>query len=176
MMNCTHLEQSAIAFLDGKLAPAARRSVEEHLAGCASCRERVQGFASVMGLLGDWHDIQPSPFFQTRLAARLQEEPVYRSWWQTLWRDDLERPFRPAARPVFAVALAVVMIVATVLLQYSPAPLDSEQSGATPGVTLASAAADDLPLYQELPLLEDYEVLRNFEVLQVLSNTNPAAQ
>ena len=176
MMNCKHLEQDAIAFLDGKLAPTARRAVEEHLAGCASCRERIQGFSSVMGLLGDWHDIQPSPFFQTRLAARLQEEPVSQSWWQTLWQDEVEPPLRPAARPVFAVALGVVMIVATVVLQYSPAPLDSEQSGATPGVTLASASADDLPLYQDLPLLEDYEVLRNFEVLQVLSNTNPVVQ
>ena len=173
MMNCKHLEQNAIAFLDGKLAPTVRRAVEEHLAGCASCRERVQGFSSVMGLLGDWQGIHPSPFFHTRLAARLHAEPAAQSWWQALWE---ERPARPAARPVFAVALAVVMVVATVVLQYSPAPLDSEQSGATPGVTLASASADDLPLYQDLPLLEDYEVLRNFEVLQVLSNTNPVVQ
>ena len=77
---------------------------------------------------------------------------------------------------MFAVALAVVMVVAAVVLQYSPAPLDSVPPAATPGLTLASASADDLPLYQELPLLEDYEVLRNFEVLQVLSNTNSVAQ
>jgi len=133
-----------------------------------------------MGLLGEWNAIQPSPFFQTRLAARLQEEPVsrswYQSWWQSLWQEDLARPLRPSHGPVFAVALAVVMVVATVVLQYSPAPLNSQQPSATPGVTLASASADDLPLYQDLPLLEDYEVLRNFEVLQVLSNTNPVAQ
>lgn len=176
-MNCRELEQHAIAFLDGHLAPSERRTVEAHLAACASCRERAQGFSSVMGLLGEWPAIQPSPFFQTRLAARLKAEPVAESWWQTLW---LDRPSRPAAGPVFAVALAVVMIVATVVLQYSPAPLDPEQpaaqSGATSGVTLASASADDLPLYQELPLLEDYEVLRNFEVLQVLNNTNAVAQ
>jgi len=176
MMNCTDLEQNAIAFLDGKLAPSDRRSVEEHLAACASCRERVQGFSSVMGLLAEWPVIQPSPFFQTRLAVRLQEEPVSRGWWQSLWQEEMDGPPRPALQPVFAVALAVVMVVATVVLQYSPAPPDPEQSGATPGVTLASAAADDLPLYQELPLLEDYEVLRNFEVLQVLTATNPAAQ
>jgi anti-sigma factor RsiW len=172
MMNCKHHEQNAIPLLDGKLAPPARRAVEEHLAACASCRERIQGFSSVLGLLGDWHASQPYPFFLTRLAARLKEEPVTQGWWQTLWQDDVVRPFRPAGRPVFAFALAVVMVVATVVLQYSPAPLDSEQ----PGVTLASASADDLPLYQELPLLEDYEVLRNFEVLQVLGNTNQAVQ
>ena len=176
MMNCRDLELNAIAFLDGKLAPSERRAVEEHLAACPSCRERVQGFSSVMGLLGEWHDIQPSPFFQTRLAARLKEEPVSQSWWQTLWKEAMDRPLRPAARPVFAVALAAVMVVAVAVLQYSPAPLDPEPSGATPGVTLASASADDLPLYQELPLLEDYEVLRNFEVLQVLSSTNPVMQ
>jgi anti-sigma factor RsiW len=171
MMKCKELETYAIAFLDGKLTPSERAGVEGHLAVCPACRERVQGFSSVMGLLGEWPAIQPSPFFHTRLAARLQEEPASQSWWQSLWQQDVALP---PARPVFAVALVVVMVVATVVLQYSPAPLDPQQSGATPGVTLASAA-DDLPLYQELPLLEDYEVLRNFEVLQVLSNTNPAA-
>jgi anti-sigma factor RsiW len=176
MMKCDHLEQNAIAFLDGRLAPSERRIVEAHLAACSSCRERIQGVSGVMDLLGEWPGIQSSPFFQTRLAARLQEEPAAHSWWQTLWQDETERPFRPAARPVFALALAVVLVVATLVLQYAPAPLDPEQTGAAPGVTLASASADDLPLYQELPLLEDYEVLRNFEVLQVLSNTNPAVQ
>jgi anti-sigma factor RsiW len=175
-MKCTDLESNAIPFLDRKLAPSEHAAVEQHLAACASCRERVQGFSSVMELLGHWPAIQPSPFFQTRLAARRKEEPLSPSWWQSLWQRDMARPLRPAAGPVFAAALAVVMVVATVVLQYTPAPLDPDQSTATPGVTLASASADELPLYQELPLLEDYEVLRNFEVLQVLGNTNPVVQ
>ena len=177
MMHCKDLEQNAIPFLDCKLAAPERAAVERHLAACPSCRERIAGFSSVMGMLGEWPDVQPSPFFQTRLAARMKEEPVSQSWWQRLWQDDRVPAHRPDARPVFAVALAVVMALAVAFLQYSPAPLDLEQAPSDPGVTLASASgsisgSDDMPLYQELPLLEDYEVLRNFEVLQVLSNTN----
>ena len=172
MMKCKELESHAIAYLDGKLPPSERSVVEQHLALCAACRERVQGVSSVMGLLDEWPDVRPSPFFQTRLAARLQEEPVAAGWWQSLW---LDRPSRPAAGPVFAVALAVVMIVGVVLLQYSPSPLDSQELDGS-GVTLASTAPDELPLYQDLPLLEDYEVLRNFEVLQILGNTNLVVQ
>ncbi len=170
-MTCNGLESRAIEYLDGKLAPSERSAVEAHLAGCTACRLRVQSFSSVMGLLDEWPAIQPSPFFRTRLAARLKEEPVSPSWWQTLWQEGIGSPLRPSPRPVFALALAVVMAVAAVVLQYSPAPLGPRQPGGTPGATLASASADELPLYQDLPLLEDYEVLRNFDVLQVLSNT-----
>ena len=166
-MTCNGLESRAMEYLDGKLAAAERSVVEAHLAGCAACRLRVQSLSSVMGLLDEWPGIQPSPFFGTRLAARLKEEPASPGWWQTFWQEGIGSPLHPSPRPVFALALAVVMAVGAVVLQYSPAPLGPPQ----PGGTLASASADELPLYPDLPLLEDYEVLRNFEALQVLSNT-----
>ena len=168
-MKCNELESNAIAYLDGKLAPPQRGAMEAHLAVCPACRERVHGFTRVMGLLDEWPAVQPSPFFQTRLAARLQEEPASRSWWASLWPD---RDFRPAAGSIAAVALGVVVTVAVVVIRYSPAPLDADAGTDSQGVTVASAG-DDLPLYQDLPLLEDYEVLRNFEVLQVLNSPNP---
>jgi len=178
-MKCNQLESNAMEYLDGKLSPAQRSAVEAHLAVCAACRERVHGFTQVMGLLDEWQTVQPSPFFQTRLAARLKEEAATQSWWSSL-REPYA--FRPASGSLFAVALAVVMTVAVVVLRYSPAPLDpsntpgqGEQQGTTgsQAVAVAVTAGDDLPLYQDLPLLEDYEVLRNFEVLQVLNSPNP---
>ncbi|MGH9783886.1 MAG: anti-sigma factor family protein [Terriglobia bacterium] len=172
-MKCKELESNAIAYLDGKLAPPHREAVEAHLAACPACRERVHGFTRVMGLLDEWPAVQPSPFFQTRLAARLQEEPASRSWWSSLWP---ERDLRPAAGSIVAVALALVVTVAVAVLRYSPGPLDAAGGGTDlQGVTVTSAG-DDLPLYQDLPLLEDYEVLRNFEVLQVLNNPNPGVR
>lgn len=190
-MKCKELETNAIMYLGGKLPPAQRDALEGHLAVCPACRERVQGFAQVMGLLGEWQNVQPSPFFQTRLTARLKEEPVSQSWWASLWQERAlpepgRRGFRPAARPLFAVALAVVMTVALVVFRYLPAPLPVEPIGRAnrplgitdpSAVTVASTAGDDQPGYQDLPqdlpLLEDWEVLRNFEVLQELGNTNP---
>jgi len=171
-MKCTELESNAIAYVDGKLAPPQRNAVEAHLAVCPACRERVRGFPRVMGLLDEWQNVEPSPFFQTRLTARLQEEAASQSWWSSLWQ---ERAIRPGAGSLFAVALGVVMTVAVAVLRYSPspAPLDASEGTNSQAVTVAFTA-DDLPLYQDLPLLEDWEVVRNFEVLQELSSTNPA--
>ena len=164
-MKCRELEQNAIAYLDAKLPLPERGAVEEHLAACAACRERVQGFAGVMGMLGEWRGVEPSPFFQTRLAARLKEEPASQSWWARLWQ---EAPARPIARPAFASALALALAVGAVLIEYAPGPPDGEDLGGAPEVTVIAASPDEPPLYQDLPLLEDYEVLQNFEVLQVL--------
>jgi len=175
-MKCNELETNAIAYIDGKLPPPQRDAVEAHLAVCAACRERVHGFTQVMGLLDEWPAVQPSPFFQTRLAARLQEEPASRSWWSSLWQ---KADFRPAAGSFVAVALAVVVTVAVAVLRYSPAPAPLDAAGGADSQAVAVASADDLPLYQDLqdlPLLEDYEVLRNFEVLQVLNSPNPGVR
>ena len=172
-MKCHELESNAIAYVDGKLASAERNAVEAHLAVCPACRERVHGFTQVMGLLGEWQNVEPSPFFQTRLTARLKEEAASPSGWSSLWK---ERAFRPAAGSLFAVALAGVMTVAVAGLRYAPAPAPQEEGGGTQTVAVAVTAPEDLPLYQDLPLLEDWEVVRNFEVLQELNNPNPGTR
>ena len=169
-MKCTELETNAIAYLDGKLSARQRETMNRHLAGCSACRERVQGFSQVMGLLEEWEAIQPSPFFSTRLAARLEEEAASRGWRETLWRRWL--PW-PVPGSVFAVAMAIVVTLAVVLVRYSPAPpVPGSSRQAAPTVT-AAAGVDEVAFYQDLPLLEDWEVLRNFEVLQELDNSRP---
>ena len=181
-MKCLDLETNAIAYLDDKLPAAQRNQVELHLAACAACRERIQGFAQVMGLLDEWESIQPSPFFHTRLAARLKEEAASQGWWKNFWQVWVPRP---VAGSLFAIAFAAVVTVGVVLLRYGPAPSPVEMTRtATPAVTVAANVGDETALYQDLPLLEDWEVLRNFEVLQELpalgavegSNTTPVRQ
>ena len=175
-MKCKDLETNAIAYLDGNLPPAQQDAMERHLALCSACRERVEGFTQVKGLLDEWESVQPSPFFHTRLAARLEEEAVSQSWWSRLagWQEWVPRP---VAGSLFAVVFAVVVTVAVVLLRYSPTPTPSETTRSTaPAVTVAATGGDEMALYQELPLLEDWEVLRNFEVLQELSNAKPVLQ
>ena len=114
-MKCTELETNAIAYLDGKLSARQRETMDRHLAGCSACRERVQGFLQVMGLLDEWEAIQPSPFFSTRLAARREEEAAARGWRETLWRRWL--PW-PVPGSVFAVAMAIVVTLAVVLVRF----------------------------------------------------------
>lgn len=174
-MNCKELEVTAIAYLDGKLPPRQREAVESHLEGCSACRERIQGFSGVLGILSEWEDIRPSPFFHTRLARRIEQEAASEGWWGSLRQGWL---FRPLANPVFAAALVAVVALAVVLLRYSPAPLETmTPEPPLPRVTAVSTVGvDDPTFYSKMPMLEDWDVLRNFEVLQELSDTPPANQ
>jgi hypothetical protein len=48
--------------------------VQTHLASCAACAAKLQGFRQTMALLDQWPAPEPGPYFDTRLSARLREE------------------------------------------------------------------------------------------------------
>ena len=74
-MNCSKLK----SFLpDLVLEPASvPASVQQHLRACEGCRKQVDAlqveFRSTMHLLDEWQTPEPSPYFDTRMAARLHE-------------------------------------------------------------------------------------------------------
>jgi hypothetical protein len=71
----------------------------DHLAGCAICAEQLKGMRSTMSLLDEWQAPEPSPYFDTRLQARLREEMAKpQAGWMQWFR-----------RPVLAAALTVMM-------------------------------------------------------------------
>jgi predicted anti-sigma-YlaC factor YlaD len=74
--------------------------VNEHLRSCAACAETLAEFRKTMALLDEWQAPEPSPYFDTRLRARLREESARQpaGWWA--W----------ARRPAMALSLAVVMV------------------------------------------------------------------
>jgi anti-sigma factor RsiW len=72
----SHVVTELSALLDGALDPAARQAVESHLAGCPACRaehRRLQGALAALARLPAAPE--PSPWFETRLAARLARAP-----------------------------------------------------------------------------------------------------
>ncbi len=104
-----HVVDDLSALLDGALDPAARRTVESHLAGCAACRaEHGRIRLALQALERLPAPPEPSPWFAGRLAARLADEP--RRGWRGLlaaWRWRLAVP----AAGLAAVALAGVLMV-----------------------------------------------------------------
>lgn len=56
---------------DPASAPASARA---HLAVCASCQEELAELQSTMLLLEHWEAPEPSPFWTSRMGARLREE------------------------------------------------------------------------------------------------------
>jgi predicted anti-sigma-YlaC factor YlaD len=74
----------------------------EHLRGCPACASKLDDMRKTMALLDEWQAPEPSPYFDTRLQARLREEAAKpaAAWWQ--W-------FR---NPALAVSLALMMMIA----------------------------------------------------------------
>ena len=72
MNKCTAMdERLADMLLDPNSAPA---KVRTHVAECASCREELEALRATMGLMNSWTAPEPSPYFMTRLNARMREE------------------------------------------------------------------------------------------------------
>ncbi|MGC2324084.1 MAG: hypothetical protein WA463_15740 [Terriglobales bacterium] len=127
--------------------------VDEHLRGCASCAKELESMRQTMALLDEWQAPEPSPYFDSRLRARLREaaaEP--RSW--LAW----------ARGPAIAFALAILMMASIMLFRNAPnheAPINAKSTPAT--VVQTGTAVSDL---QELE--HDGDMYANFDMLDDL--------
>ncbi|HUK30204.1 MAG TPA: zf-HC2 domain-containing protein [Candidatus Acidoferrum sp.] len=142
-MSCERMEGRLVAYLDGRAKDSDRRAVESHIAGCAACRARVQGFHGVWDMLGELPEHEPSPAFDVRLRARLATEPVHQGFWSGVLPS-----------PRFAMAVTVLALFCVWL---------SSRPISTP--TNASNEAD-FRMIQDLPVLENYDFLSSFDVPQ----------
>jgi anti-sigma factor RsiW len=131
------------ALLDGALGREDRRVFEEHVAGCAACREAHADLRRLAGLLAAWPRIAPSPGLAARVLAAV-------------------RPAAPALLPIPArvlAGLAVIALAATGIL-LAPGTRDAfarllaagTERGASDAVALARAIAAVLTAL--VPLLE----------------------
>jgi len=72
MKDCTGMDTKlAELLLDPDAAPA---KVVTHVAECDSCQKELEELRATMGLLDTWEAPEPSPYFMTRMGARLDEE------------------------------------------------------------------------------------------------------
>jgi len=106
VMKCEKLRQE---FMEAVLGGPETVSAEmrEHLQSCAACAGELAALQQTMTLLEEWQTPEPSPYFNTRLRARMRDEVASpaRSW--LAW-------FR---RPVVAAAAAVLIALGAGLLE-----------------------------------------------------------
>lgn len=99
----------ASLLLDPAAAPA---EAQAHLAGCERCRRELEELRAAISLMDDWEAPEPSPYFLTRLQARLRQE---REAAPAGWSARLRARFTPVPaahlRPFAAMALTVVLLV-----------------------------------------------------------------
>jgi len=136
--------------------------VSDHLKGCAACAGKLAEVRQTMALLDEWRAPEPSPYFDTRLMARVREEKGQPSgWWQWL------------RKPALAVSLAVLMVMSITLFR-NDSGLGSHGDGqvaivaAEPG----SAVSDLTAMDKNSELYSDFDVLDDLQVQQDV-NANP---
>ena len=111
-MNCNTMQGFLPDMLLDSAATAVPAEARRHLAECAGCRQEWNELQATMQLLDTWETPEPSPYFDTRMAARLREEKnsTAAGWLERmrarLWLDG-DRPLRA----VLAAALALLAIV-----------------------------------------------------------------
>jgi len=130
--------------------PAAE--LNEHLSACSSCAQKMESMRQTMALLDEWEAPEPSPYFDSRLRARLREaaaEP--RSWLGWL------------RKPAIAFALALLMVVSITIFRNAPDHSDIAKGPKPPVTIQTGTAVSDL---QELE--HDGDMYANFDMLDDL--------
>jgi hypothetical protein len=110
MNKCTAMEEKLMDLL---LDPeAASAKVKTHVAECASCREELEELRATMGVMDAWTAPEPSPYFMTRLNARMREEreAPRQSWYQRIRARFMYGPSMHA-RPLAAMALTGLLLI-----------------------------------------------------------------
>lgn len=66
-----HVEREILsALIDGELEPAQRRTVHEHLQSCDDCREALEEFGQIHGMIGELPRLVAPAAFVSSVAVR----------------------------------------------------------------------------------------------------------
>ena len=155
-MNCIEIQDRMLDLAAG-IVPT---TVEEknHLAGCGDCAAKLLEFRKTMALLDEWKAPEVSPYFDTRLNARLREEmakPERAGWlaWFT--------------RPVLATAMTLVLAVGVgIFVSHGRDVNDDQTTIATVDVQPGSAVSDLSTLDNNPDMYSDFELLDDLQVQQ----------
>ena len=107
---CTGMDAKlANLLLDPDAAPA---KVRAHVEECDRCHAELAELQATMALLDTWKAPEPSPYFLTRLNARLNEErEAEPAGWFARLRARLAYGSRTHVRPLAAMALTLVLLI-----------------------------------------------------------------
>ena len=164
-MNCNQIREllpgvAAAAGMDAAtLMP--EPEVEKHIASCDACAAQLQDLRKTMALLDEWQAPEPSPYFDTRLQARLREE--------------MARPaagwFHGLRRPAWAMSLAAVLFAGALVVGMGNKSYFSQtESIATKPPSLGvpvqpgTAVGDLQALERNDELYADFDVLDELQV------------
>ncbi|HEY6443831.1 MAG TPA: zf-HC2 domain-containing protein [Candidatus Acidoferrales bacterium] len=149
-MKCEEVSRELTEHLNQRADSAQQRDVEEHLAGCATCRKRAAELRGIWNVMDELPAIEPSFGFDARVRQRVAAEPR-RKWFEF---------FVPRPRLALAVGVLIALMVLVMKL-----PLKN------PGTTVTTAATqqEDFNAIKNLGVLENYDVVTKMDALSELT-------
>ena len=127
-----------------------------HLASCNTCAEQVKAMQATMSLLDEWQVPEPSPYFDTRLQARLREEMAKP---QAGWLQWFRQPVMAAALTVvFGIGVGLFFVRGRVIRNR---PMDANiMVTAPPGTAVSDLQTLDKnnDMYADFDLLDDLDL------------------
>ena len=148
-MKCTEINE-LLPDLAAGLA-SAPPGISDHLHICNECAGKLEEFRKTMALLDEWQAPEPSPYFDTRLHARLREEAARQPRSFFAWMR----------RPAFAVSLAVALVAGMSLFEVRkighghPTEVAETSQGPSQPVQPGTAVSDLQVLDKNQDLLAD---------------------
>lgn len=153
-MNCERFRDQMLDALEGP-APA---ELEEHVRACGACAQELESLKKTSALLEEWPAPEVSPFFDSRLRARLREQAAAPAGW-----------FEWLRKPALAAAFALLVAVGVgLLIPGAPQPPVAQipaQSHAA-RVDSGSAVTDLQTLDQNQDLYANFDLLDEIPVRQ----------
>jgi anti-sigma factor RsiW len=156
-MNCERYETRMIAYMDGRATVAERSEVELHLVACSACRERVEDFQRLWGVLDEAPAHEVSSAFDARLRARMAAEP----------RPSLLGWLLPQPRLALAMSLLLALGVWIVRQPAGGPPAQDDK---------IARSEEEFKMINDLQVLEDLDVVSNFEALSVVPPAHKPVQ
>lgn len=143
--------------------------IEKHIASCPSCSAKLHDLQQTMALLDEWQAPEPSPYFDTRLQARLREEMARQPipWYARFLPGRLTQAL--FIRPAWTMSVAAVLfMVAIVAGNRSYISQTDTIATKPPSLTLpvqpGTAVGDLQALERNDELYADFDVLDQLQV------------
>ena len=160
-MNCNQIRELLPDLAAGMDAATLQPEVEKHIASCDDCAAHLRDLRKTMALLDEWQAPEPSPYFDTRLQARLREEMARP---QAAWFGWLRRPAwaMSLAAVMFAGALTVGVINKSYVVELGTIATQPPSLGLP--VEPGTAVGDLQALERNDDLYADFDVLDELQV------------
>lgn len=164
-MKCIEVREELIEA--GAAPEMASNDAQLHLAGCSACAREWKAMQQTMALLDEWQAPEPSPYFNTRLRARLREEAQQPVGFAARVRAAFGSAFLVGRKAALASAMAVLLIGGVMMFRSESGSVNGEHPLHPNEATLATDRGT--PVADMETVDKNFDMYANFDLLDDVS-------